>query len=97
VPGSTAIGALRIAFAQLSWVARAALSIVSASCPIVIVSAWRTRSPARWSLASDGASSGRRSITRSSTESKPSLTANPTAVEVKLLLSEYIEWVRSGE
>ena len=43
-----------------------------------------------WRLADGrfGAASGKKGSTGSSTESRPSATAKPTAVEVKLLLSE---------
>ncbi len=57
-------------------------------CPVDIVSKSRTRIALRFSLASDGTSSGKKLTTRSSTLSFPSATARPTAVDVKLLLSE---------
>ena len=43
-------------------------------------------------LGSAGASSGKNFSTSSSRLSFPSAMARPTAVEVKLLLSEYSEW-----
>jgi hypothetical protein len=48
----------------------------------------RTRIALRLSVASAGASSGNCASMRSSTLSLPSATARPTAVEVKLLVSE---------
>src|SRR5438067_1276173 len=51
-----------------------------------------TRSALRLLLGSDGASSGKNFSTSSSRLSFPSEMASPTAVDVKLLLSEYREW-----
>jgi len=49
---------------------------------------WRTRIAARFLLTRRGAFSGKNLRTRSSTARRPSATAKPTAVEVKLLVSE---------
>jgi hypothetical protein len=56
--------------------------------PVDIISRSRTRIAFRLLLAFVGASSGKNFRTSSSMLSLPSATANPTAVEVKLLLSE---------
>ena len=66
----------------------------SFSLPTDMVSRCFTFSFARFSLAVAGTSSGKKEITLSSTLSFPSFTAKPTAVEVKLLLIEYIVWRR---
>ncbi len=51
-----------------------------------------TRIDLRFLLGSGGASSGKNFRTSSSRLSFPSATARPTAVAVKLLLSEYSAW-----
>ena len=67
---------------------------MSSSCwPVDIVSRSRTRIARRLALGSAGAESGKKPSTGSSTVSLPSATARPTAVDVKLLLSE-IQHVR---
>src|SRR6476469_10032090 len=50
----------------------------------------RTRNARRFALGAAGASVGTNDSTGASTDSFPSATASPTAVDVKLLLSEYI-------
>ena len=62
----------------------------SFSLPVDIVSRSFTRIAARFSLIFGGSSSGKNDTTLSSTLILPSATAKPTAVEVKLLLIEYI-------
>src|SRR5260221_717925 len=57
-----------------------------------MVSRSRTRIAFSWSLTSAGASSGKDGSTRSSTVIRPSATAMPTAVEVKLLVKEKRVW-----
>ena len=68
----------------------------SFSLPVDMVSRSFTRMAARFSLTSAGRSSGKKETTLSSTLSFLSATANPTAVEVKLLLMEYIVCTSSG-
>jgi hypothetical protein len=55
-----------------------------------------TRIAFRLLLGSGGASSGKNFSTSSSRLSFPSEMASPTAVDVKLLLSEYKEWGASA-
>src|SRR5262245_4805194 len=59
--------------------------------PVFMRSRSRTRIALRLALGSAGASSGKNFSTSSSRLSLPSAMARPTAVEVKLLLSEYSE------
>ena len=61
---------------------------VSSWCPADIVSRSRTRIAFRFPGISAGASPGKNLRTSSSIDSFPSATASPTAVDVKLLLSE---------
>src|SRR6185503_15560942 len=61
----------------------------SLSCPVFMRSKSRTRMRRRFSDGDAGASSGKKLSTRSSRLSFPSAAANPTAVDVKLLLREY--------
>ena len=74
--------ALRIV--ESTWPNRAG----SVWCPVFIRSRSRTRIARRFADGSAGASSGKNFSTSSSTLSFPSATASPTAVDVKLLLSE---------
>src|SRR5262245_29247771 len=60
----------------------------SSWCPVDIVSRSRTRIALRFALGAAGTSSGKRSTTTSLIDNLPSATANPTAVDVKLLLNE---------
>jgi hypothetical protein len=64
--------------------------------PVDIESRSRTRSALRNALGSAGASAGKNLSTGSSMLSSPSDTARPTAVDVKLLVSEYIVCRTSG-
>lgn len=57
--------------------------------PVAMRSRSRTRMDLRLALGDPGASSGKNFSTGSSMLSRPSATAKPTAVEVKLLLNEY--------
>src|SRR5882672_511902 len=61
----------------------------SVCCPVDMRSRSLTRMALRLLLGLDGASSGKNFSTWSSRLSFPSAIAMPTAVEVKLLLSEY--------
>ena len=76
----------RKARAQFAWPQIRAVE--SAACPTDIVNKCFTRSAARFSPTVAGRSSGKNDVTGSSTFSLPSVTAKPTAVEVKLLLNE---------
>ena len=87
VPGGLVIGQPRKAFTQFS--CSTIGRVGSVPLPTDIVSRSFTRKAARCSLTSSGLSFGKNDTTRSSTWSLPSATANPTAVEVKLLLREY--------
>src|SRR5262245_44801511 len=65
-------------------------------CPVDMRSRSLRRIAFRLALGSAGASSGKNLRTGSSTLSFPSAAASPTAVDVKLLLSENSEWRTSG-
>jgi hypothetical protein len=64
-------------------------SIESTSCPVLMVSRSRTRIAAISGSMFAGARSVKCDAIESSSESRPSSTAKPTAVELKLLLTEY--------
>src|ERR1035437_7284371 len=87
VPGGLGIGQPRKAFTQFS--CSTVGNVGTFPLPTDVVSRSLTRKAARCSLTCSGRSCGKNEITRSSTRSLPSVTAKPTAVEVKLLLSEY--------
>src|ERR1039457_4949727 len=91
VPGLCATGSDRNNFTSgsVDWNENFATS--SACCPLDMVSRSCTRIALRFSPGPAGASSGKNFSTSSSTLNFPSATASPTAVEVKLLLNEYIE------
>src|SRR4051794_15371090 len=61
----------------------------SVTWPVFMRSRSRTRMDRRFADTESGASPGKNFSTGSSTENFPSATASPTAVDVKLLLSEY--------
>ena len=65
------------------------VGVESVAWPTDIVNKCFTRNIARCSLTCAGSLSGKNETTASFTVKCPSVTANPTAVEVKLLLSEY--------
>src|SRR4051812_4396 len=87
VPGLNGTGCARKALVQ----GRSGGRGGSVCCPVDIRSRSLTRIALRFAPGSAGASSGRNFSTGSSTLSFPSATASPTAVDVKLLLSEYNE------
>jgi WD40 repeat protein len=82
------MGAARKVFTQVSLSTMA--NVGSFAFPTDIVSKSFTRNAARFSLTSFGNSFGKNDTTRSSTRSFPSATAKPIAVDVKLLLIEYM-------
>src|SRR5262245_17604826 len=86
LPGACTIGCARYAFAQS--VVSVITALVSDACPADIVSRCSTRRPMRFGLTGDGNESTKNFVTGSSTESLPSVTAKPTAVDVKVLVSE---------
>src|SRR5438132_8835231 len=85
VPGLNGTGWTKNVLVQ----GRMAVRIGSDWCPVDMRSRSLSRIALRLLLGSAGASSGKNFSTGSSTLSLPSATAKPTAVEVKLLLSEY--------
>jgi hypothetical protein len=89
VPGLCGTGCSRNAFTPILSGAVAD----SSWWPADMRSRSRTRIAFRLSTGSAGASSGKKSSTGSSRLSLPSAIARPTAVEVKLLLSEYSSWL----
>ena len=68
----------------------------SVACPEFIVSKLRIVTFLRFSDGSSGTLSGKRSTIFVSRVRSPSLIANPTAVEVKVLLTEWSTWAVSG-
>src|SRR5262249_15438381 len=88
VPGLNGTGCARTVFTQ-GW---SCLRGGSVCWPVDIRSKSLTRIALRLPLGSLGASSGKNFKTSSSRRSFPSAIAKPTAVEVKLLLSENNEW-----
>jgi hypothetical protein len=91
VPGLWATG--RLKKVRVSPASRNENFCMSSACwPVDMARRSRTRIAFRLTLGSAGASSGKNLRTGSSIESLPSETARPTAVEVKLLLSENITW-----
>src|SRR5262249_14804911 len=89
VPGLNGTGCARNALVQGCFDAARAGSVW---CPVDMRSRSRTRIALRLLLGSAGAASGENLGTRSSRLRLPPATARPTAVEVKLLLSEYSSW-----
>ena len=87
-PACARPGSARNSLGRLSSESNGKRSIASACWPVDIVSRSRTRIAFRLSLGSAGASSGNAASTVSSRLSLPSAIARPTAVDVKLLLSE---------
>ena len=87
MPGLNGTGCARKVLVQGSLGVRGG----SVCCPVDMRSRSLTRIALRLLLGSAGASSGKNLSTSSSRLSFPSAMASPTAVEVKLLLSEYSE------
>ena len=90
VPGLWSTGSERKTRVSLSSESKRKAETSSACWPVFILSRSRSRIPFRLSLTVAGASSGKAESTLSSSVSLPSAIARPTAVDVKLLLSEYI-------
>src|SRR5580698_4888585 len=91
VPGLCATGIERNNFTSGSLESNEKFVMSSACWPVDIRSRSRTRICLRFSLGFAGASSGKNFSTGSRRLNLPSEMASPTAVEVKLLLNEYIE------
>src|SRR5688572_23244673 len=100
VPGLWATGIERNSFTSGSLESNENFAMSSACWPVFIRSKSRTRIALRLSPGFAGVSSGKNFNTGSSRLSLPSAMAKPTAVDVKLLLSEYIEcgvWAANGD
>ena len=94
VPGACAMFCARNVRTQFSSFTH--VCVGSFSLPVDMESRSFTRMAARLSLIFSGSSFGKNEITLSSTLIFPSATAKPTAVEVKLLLIEYIVCTNSA-
>src|SRR6516165_1133675 len=88
------IGTERKYFTQFPWPAN--FVVGSGLCPTDMVITSRTVNAANAGLTLSGNSFWKKEITLSESFNFPSVTANPTAVEVKLLLVEYMVCLRSG-
>src|SRR5664279_2653874 len=93
VPGLYIMGVARNPFTQLRFLL-ATFCEESGSIPSAMISTSRTVSAARKGEMLSGRSLGKKEMTLSVSLSLFSLTANPTAVEVKVLLAEYRVWRR---
>src|ERR1017187_6004151 len=96
VPGLCATGSDKNNFTSGFVESNENFATSSACWPVFIVSKSRTRICLRFSLGTLGAASGKNFKTSSSKLNFPSLITSPTAVEVKLLLNEYMECLVSA-
>src|SRR4051812_10367076 len=94
VPGLLRICVAKNVLAQLS--VELTARVGSGSCPTDMLRRFFTVSSARYGLTVSGKSPGKKETTLSFKLNLPSLTAKPTAVAVKLLLTEYIVCFKSA-